>query len=127
MTADLLAVLREAREALRSCAWSTELRTDDALMAMATADAKIGEATMMLTVSALRAHEAQGWMPIAEAPKDGRLIATWNPRQPSISRFLRWGTPNLSKDRAWITPKGCAPTYLPTQFLILPPPPETQK
>ena len=61
MTADLLAVLREAREALRSCAWSTELRTDDALMAMATADAKIGEATMMLTVSALRAHEAQGW------------------------------------------------------------------
>lgn len=121
---DLLAVLREAREALRSCAWSTELRTDDALMAMATADAKIGEATMMLTVSALRAHEAQGWMPIAEAPKDGRLIATWNPRQPSISRFLRWGTPNLSKDRAWITPKGCAPTYLPTQFLILPPPPE---
>lgn len=55
MTADLLAVLREAREALRSCAWSTELRTDDALMAMATADAKIGEATMMLTVSALRA------------------------------------------------------------------------
>ncbi len=71
MTADLLAVLREAREALRSCAWSTELRTDDALMAMATADAKIGEATMMLTVSALSTPEPQGWRPIDEAPKDG--------------------------------------------------------
>lgn len=77
--------------------------------------------------AALSTPEPQGWRPIDEAPKDGRLIATWNPRQPSISRFLRWGTPNLSKDRAWITPKGCAPTYLPTQFLILPPPPEPQK
>ena len=72
---DLLAVLREAREALRSCAWSTELRTDDALMAMATADAKIGEATMMLTVSALRAPEAQGWRPITEANAQRALDA----------------------------------------------------
>ena len=79
---DLLAVLREAREALRSCAWSTELRTDDALMAMATADAKIGEATMMLTVSALRAHEAQGWRPIDEAEAEMRRIAAWNRRAP---------------------------------------------
>ncbi len=162
MTADLLAVLREAREVLMLSDPDFRERDlthpargfDAAVRALCEAHGygavmqsasnqwrlkdSVGAHTRgacVLTVqqtiaridSALSAHEAQGWMPIAEAPKDGRLIATWNPRQPSISRFLRWGTPNLSKDRAWITPKGCAPTYLPTQFLILPPPPEPQK
>lgn len=73
---DLLAVLREAREALRSCAWSTELRTDDALMAMATADAKIGEATMMLTVSALSAREPQGWPKVCDG-KEQDAFEAW--------------------------------------------------
>lgn len=113
---DLLAVLREAREFVADY---LDPDSDPGLV--------LAQRTLDRIDSALSAHEAQGWMPIAEAPKDGRLIATWNPRQPSISRFLRWGTPNLSKDRAWITPKGCAPTYLPTQFLILPPPPEPQQ
>ena len=119
MTADLLAVLREAREYVSG---AREFFKEELCRDTPEADAILARID-----SALSAHEAQGWMPIAEAPKDGRLIATWNPRQPSISRFLRWGTPNLSKDRAWITPKGCAPTYLPTQFLILPPPPEPQQ
>lgn len=120
MTADLLAVLREAFEAGYS-------QGHDATVEGRYSDPSEAASDYLADCSALSAHEAQGWMPIAEAPKDGRLIATWNPRQPSISRFLRWGTPNLSKDRAWITPKGCAPTYLPTQFLILPPPPEPQQ
>lgn len=108
---DLLAVLREAlKEAQRFIRGPGDAA--DAIRALEIID------------SALSAHEAQGWMPIAEAPKDGTLVATWNPRQASISRFLRWGTPNLSKDRAWITPKGCAPTYLPTHFMPLPEPPK---
>lgn len=119
---DLLAVLREALPELRAVASTIQ---DCAEISAHSSWADRIDTALARIDSALSAHEAQGWMPIAEAPKDGRLIATWNPRQPSISRFLRWGTPNLSKDRAWITPKGCAPTYLPTQFLILPPPPET--
>lgn len=122
MTADLLAVLREAREALRSCAWSTELRTDDALMAMATADAKIGEATMMLTVSALRAHEAQGWMPIAEAPKDGTRIIVTNGTRVETARWLD----NRHGKYAWAGWHfgSLVPAMTPNAWQPLPPPPE---
>ena len=64
---DLLAVLREAREALESVSLALPVtqwaRTIDA----------IGN-TLARIDSALSAHEAQGWMPIAEAPKDGTFV-----------------------------------------------------
>ena len=72
MTADLLAVLREAREALDE---AIGIATDGRNYANEPeARASFGRIVQHLETvrdSALRAHEAQGWRPIDEAPKDG--------------------------------------------------------
>lgn len=68
---DLLAVLREALPELRAVASTIQ---DCAEISAHSSWADRIDTALARIDSALSAHEAQGWMPIAEAPKDGTFV-----------------------------------------------------
>lgn len=64
------------------------------------------------------------WQPIETAPKDGTVIAVWNPQQPDLVRYARFGHFTLNH-REWLTLRGTAMTWVPTHWIELPDPPTT--
>jgi len=90
---------------------------------------------VMDAVDALAALDAvdpaRVWRPIAEAPRDGRLLMVWLPPQERVDGapycFARYYSEACDPefwdgDEGWLTPEG---DYVdPTHFLPLPEPPE---
>lgn len=106
---DLLAVLREAREFVADY---LDPDSDPGLV--------LAQRTLDRIDSALRAHEAQGWRPISEAPKDSTGIIGWFP-------VCRCSFDMVWNGERWSSFGGQGDFYgeQPTHFMPLPPPPET--
>ena len=109
---DLLAVLREAREFVADY---LDPDSDPGLV--------LAQRTLDRIDSALSAHEAQGWRPIAEAPKDGTRIIVTNGTRVETARWLD----NRHGKYAWAGWHfgSLVPAMTPNAWQPLPPPPET--
>ena len=118
MTADLLAVLREAFEAGYS-------QGHDATVEGRYSDPSEAASDYLADCSALSAHEAQGWRPIAEAPKDGTRIIVTNGTRVETARWLD----NRHGKYAWAGWHfgSLVPAMTPNAWQPLPPPPEPPK
>lgn len=122
---DLLAVLREAREALADAV----VRCTHGEVSWSPADyrefARKMESARAACDAALSAPEPQGWRPIAEAPKDETPVDLWRDGE----RLTNMYRVQLSPTNVFYEPVEEGPCVVrdATHFMPLLPPPEPQK
>ncbi len=62
---------------------------------------------------------------ISAAPRSGKLVAIWSPKEPGILRIAKWGISRAypKSEPCWITFTGNAISNIPTHFISIDLPP----